>query len=61
MKARVNEGCISCGQCISTCPEVFRANDEMLAEAYAEVTDDLLEAAKTARDCCPVSVIDLED
>ncbi len=37
MKAKVNEGCISCGACVAACPEVFRFNEEDLAEAYAEV------------------------
>ncbi|MCI9442446.1 MAG: ferredoxin [Ruminococcus sp.] len=59
MKAKVNEGCISCGACVSTCPEVFRFNDEELAEAYADVTEETKEAAEEARDSCPVSVIDL--
>lgn len=59
MKAIVNEGCISCGACVSTCPDVFRFNEEDLAEAYADVTEDTQEAAEEARDSCPVSVIDL--
>lgn len=37
MKARVNEGCISCGACVAACPEVFRFNDDGVAEAYADV------------------------
>lgn len=61
MKAKVNEGCISCGACVSTCPEVFRFNDEDVAEAYADVTEETKEAAEEARDSCPVSVIDLMD
>lgn len=60
MKAKVNEGCISCGFCVGTCPEVFRFNDEEVAEAYAEVTAENLEEAQEARDGCPVSVIDIE-
>ena len=56
MKAKVNEGCISCGACVSTCPEVFRFNEEDVAEAYADVTE---ETKEEARDSCPVSVIDL--
>ena len=34
MKARVNDGCISCGACVAACPEVFRFNDDGVAEAY---------------------------
>lgn len=59
MKAKVNEGCISCGACVAACPEVFRFNEEDLAEAYADVTAEVTEAAEDARDSCPVSVIDL--
>ncbi len=59
MKAIVNDGCISCGACISTCPEVFRFDENDVAEAYADVTEETKEAAEEARDSCPVSVIDL--
>lgn len=59
MQAKVEEGCISCGTCVAVCPEVFRFNEEELAEAYADVTEEVEETAKEARDSCPVSVIDL--
>lgn len=59
MKAVVNDGCIACGLCVSTCPEVFRMGDDM-AEAYGDVTEEVKEAAEEARDGCPVSVIDIE-
>lgn len=59
MKAIVNEGCISCGACVSACPEVFRFNGEDLAEGYADITAETRDAAEEARDSCPVSVIDL--
>lgn len=59
MKARVNDGCISCGMCIATCPEVFRFNDDGVAEAYADVASEYESTAKQARDDCPVSVIDI--
>jgi ferredoxin len=61
MKAFVDQsGCIGCGLCADTCPEVFRMNDEGLAEAYADVTDAARETAQEARDSCPVSVITVE-
>lgn len=60
MKARVNEGCISCGACVATCPEVFRFDENDLAVAYADVTEEAEAQAKEARDGCPVDVIDLE-
>lgn len=61
MKAKVNDGCISCGACVAACPEVFRMDDEGIAEAYADVTAENEEAAIDARDSCPVSVIDIGD
>lgn len=61
MTARVNEGCISCGACVAACPEVFRFDDDGLAEAYAEVAPECESAAIEARDSCPVSVIDVEE
>lgn len=60
MKANVNDGCISCGACVDTCPEVFRFGDDGTAEAYQDVTPELEETAKEARDSCPVAVIDIE-
>lgn len=60
MNARVNDGCISCGTCVAACPEVFRFDDNGLAEAYAEVLPEYEKAATEARDACPVSVIDLD-
>jgi ferredoxin len=62
MKAIVDKsGCIACGLCVSTCPEVFRMGADGLAEAYADVTDALQGSAEEARDGCPVSVIDIGD
>ncbi len=62
MKATVDEsGCISCGLCVETCPEVFQLNDEGVAQAVAVVDSSTEDAAKEARDNCPVSVISIED
>ncbi|HHU22739.1 MAG TPA: ferredoxin [Clostridiales bacterium] len=62
MKAFVDRsGCIGCGLCESICPEVFRIDDEGLAEAYGEVDASNEDSATEARDSCPVSVISLEE
>lgn len=62
MRAEVNQtGCIGCGVCAATCPEVFRMCDDGLAEAYGHITDETRSNAKMARDNCPVSVISIED
>ena len=61
MNAVINRsGCISCGLCVETCPEVFQMADDGLAEAYAEVEPSTEGRAEEARDHCPVSVISLE-
>lgn len=62
MKASVDKsGCIGCELCTQICPEVFRMGDDGFAEAYTDVTDELIESAKEARDSCPVSVIDITE
>ncbi len=61
MKAKVIEGCISCGLCVSICPEVFRMSDEGVSEVYAEPTPDNEESAREAAEGCPVSVIVIEE
>jgi ferredoxin len=61
VKAIVNDGCISCGACVAACPEVFRFDDNGVAEAYADVAPEYESTATEARDSCPVSVIDLKD
>lgn len=62
MKATIDrDGCISCGLCASTCPEVFRIADDGLAEAYVdEVPEEAKSCAQDAADNCPVEVIHLE-
>lgn len=62
MKAEIDrDGCISCGICASTCPEVFRMGEDGSAEVYVdEVPEEAEETAKEASDSCPVSVITVE-
>lgn len=62
MKACIDsDGCISCGLCVSICPEVFRFGDEPYAEVYVDVVPTENEAAaKDAEESCPASVITLE-
>jgi ferredoxin len=55
-KVWMEEGCIACGLCESTCPEVFRVDDI----AYVNEGVNYLEYAeliKEAAELCPVEVI----
>jgi len=62
MKATLDRsGCISCGLCAQTCPEVFRMADDGVAEVWLEdVPAEAEGAAVEAQDGCPVSVITVE-
>lgn len=62
MKASIDrDGCIGCGLCAETCPEVFRIADDGLAEVYTDpVPENAEDTAQEAADNCPVSVITVE-
>lgn len=59
MKAYIERtGCISCGVCAETCPEVFKIAVDGLAEVYVDsVPEKAGERAVEAQENCPVSVI----
>ena len=62
MKASIDrDGCISCGLCEQTCPEVFRIAEDDLAEVYSEVMSEWEESVEEAAENCPVSVIFIEE
>ena len=66
------EGCISCGACWSTCPEVFEQNADDAKNqivnqfqvggniAEGSIEKNLEECARQAADGCPVQVISVE-
>jgi ferredoxin len=62
MKAEIDrEGCISCGFCTSTCPEVFQMADDGRAEVCADpVPETAADKAVEAQEGCPVSVINVK-
>jgi len=62
MKASIDrDGCISCGVCESTCPEVFRMDGDGYAEVIVDTIPESAEqTAIGAQENCPVSVITVE-
>lgn len=59
MKYRVNEDCIGCGLCESTCPEVFSITDAGTAAAIdGDVPQEAEASAAEAKDNCPVGAIE---
>lgn len=60
VKARVNESCIGCGLCVSTCPQVFEMTDEGVARAVeGELSAEVAGAALDAQAGCPVNAIEI--
>ena len=54
-------GCISCGLCEATCPDVFRIAGDGLAEVYHQPDTAAQEVdSQEAAGGCPVSVIHTE-
>ncbi len=62
MKTKLDRsGCISCGLCAQTCPEVFRIADDGVADVFLEdVPASVENSAVEAQNGCPVSVITIE-
>lgn len=63
MKAVVDrDACISCGLCVTICPEVFELDDEDIATVIADPVPAENEAeAQEAADSCPTDAITIED
>lgn len=58
MKASVDrDTCIGCENCANDCPEVFEMVDGLAVAKDIELSDDLLDAANSAKDGCPVEAI----
>lgn len=54
------EGCISCGQCEETCPQVFAIMEDGLADVKQQPDEELEDLAQMAADSCPVAVIHVD-
>lgn len=63
MKFEVNkDACISCGACMATCPDVFKINDDGIAEAdNTKLNETNIEDAKDAMDGCPTGAISCDN
>jgi ferredoxin len=59
-KVWIIEGCISCGLCESTCPEVFEMPDVAVIKDGADFNSYEAEI-KEAASSCPVEVIKYEE
>lgn len=61
MKVVVHQDiCIGCGLCESICPDVFRMNDDNLAEVHQQ-PEALSDTLQEAVDGCPVTAIEILD
>lgn len=62
MHAKIDRsGCVGCGFCPQTCPEVFRMAADGLAEVYGDpIPKEAQNTAMEAKDGCPVAVITVE-
>jgi ferredoxin len=62
MKATIDrDGCISCGLCAETCPDVFQMADDGKAEVIKDpVPDSLKDLVQESAEGCPVSVISVD-
>ncbi len=53
--------CMGCGYCFSNLPDVFYQDDDGLAAAKEEISEDLVEEANDTKDSCPVGAISVEE
>lgn len=55
------EGCIGCGLCVTTCPEVFSMHADGYAEVAGAADEHNIADVRSAAQVCPVSVIHVEE
>ncbi|MCM8761640.1 MAG: ferredoxin [Candidatus Omnitrophica bacterium] len=58
MKAKIDaNACIGCGLCVTTCPQVYKMEDDKAVVIGSIVPKDAEESCKQAADECPVTAI----
>jgi ferredoxin len=61
MKVKIDaDGCIGCGLCVNTCPEVFQMKDDKAVVIGSSVAAGAEDNCKRAVEECPVTVITIE-
>ncbi|MBI4335356.1 MAG: ferredoxin [Candidatus Omnitrophica bacterium] len=61
MTARVDKDlCIGCGLCVSTCPEVFKMEEDKAIVIVSTVPKAAEDCCKKATEECPVTAIIIE-
>jgi ferredoxin len=60
VKVKVSQDrCVSCGLCVSTCPDVYFWNDDDKAEAIdGPIPDSQEECAEAAAQGCPTEAVE---
>jgi ferredoxin len=61
MKAKVDPDiCIGCGLCVSTCPDVFRMQDDKAVVFVDTVPPNAQDSCRKAQEECPVAAIEVK-
>jgi ferredoxin len=62
MKAEVDrDACISCGLCVTVCPDVFDLDEESISIVLVDpIPEEFEDCAKEAEDGCPTDAIHVE-
>ena len=58
MKVTIDaDACIGCGLCVSTCPEVYKMDDDKAVLCVTAIPKDVEDTCKKAAEDCPVTAI----